>query len=68
MDLLWPYRITCRDSLDRKRRYFTYAVDDDHAQRRFFNDRETKPRKYGDWQPVVTTLVQTQKSRPKERH
>ena len=41
--------------------YNTEAVDDDHAQRRFFYDRETQPGEYGDWQPEVITLVQTQK-------
>ena len=66
--LLLPYKITCYDSLDREQEYITDAVDDDHAQRLFFNDRETQPGKYGDWQPGVITLVQTQKSRPKERH
>lgn len=57
--LLFPYTITCRDSLDREQHYFTYAVDDDHAQTRFFNDRETQPGKFGDWQPEVTTLIAT---------
>ena len=56
--LLLTYAIACRDSLDRKRRYVTDAIDDDHAQRRFFHDRETQPWKYGDWQPGVITLIQ----------
>ena len=56
--LLLTWAITCRDSLDRERYYVTDAVDDDHAQRRFFHDRETQPGKYGDWQPCVTTLIQ----------
>jgi hypothetical protein len=56
--LLLTYAITCRDSLDRERHYYTQAVDDDHAQTRFFNDRETQPGKYGDWQLEVTTLIQ----------
>ena len=56
--LLLTYAITCRDSLDRECHYITQAVDDDHAQTRFFNDRETQPQKFGDWQPFVTTLTQ----------
>ena len=40
------------DSLGRDQHYFTDAVDDDHAQRQFFHDRETQPQKYGDWQPA----------------
>lgn len=59
MDLLWKYSITCRDSLGQKHYYITDAVDDDHAQRLFFHDRETQPGKYGDWQPAVTTLIAT---------
>ena len=59
MDVLWQYKITCRDSLDRMHNYFADAVDDDHAQRLFFHDRETKPQKYGDWQPLLTTLCET---------
>ena len=55
--LLLPYAITCRDSLDREQHYFIDAVDDDHAQRLFFHDRETQPGKFGDWQPEVTTLI-----------
>ena len=57
--LLLTYAITCRDSLDREQHYYTDAVDDDHAQRQFFHDRETQPGKYGDWQPTVTTLIAT---------
>tara|TARA_B100000085_G_scaffold260360_1_gene263818 strand:- start:589 stop:768 length:180 start_codon:yes stop_codon:yes gene_type:complete len=59
MDLLWKYSITCRDSLDRKHYYITHAVDDAHAQTQFFNDRETQPGKYGDWQPGDIDLIQT---------
>ena len=59
MDLLLNWTITCIDSLDREfQHYNTEAVDDDHAQRRFFHDRETQPQKFGDWQPEVTTLIQ----------
>ena len=57
--LLLTYSITCRDSLDREQYYVTDAVDDDHAQRLFFHDREAQPGKYGDWQPDVTTLIAT---------
>lgn len=57
MDLLYKYAIACRDSLDREQHYYTDAVDDDHAQRRFFHDRETQPQKYGDWQPGDITLI-----------
>lgn len=57
MDLLCKYAIACRDSLDREQHYYTDAVDDDHAQRRFFNDRENQPQKYGDWQPGDITLI-----------
>ena len=56
--LLLTYAITCYDSLDREQYYVTDAVDDDHAQRQFFHDREAQPGKYGDWQPEVTTLIQ----------
>ena len=56
--LLLTYSITCYDSLDREQCYVTEAVDDDHAQRLFFHDRETQPGKFGDWQPEVTTLIQ----------
>jgi len=59
MDLLWTYSITCRDSLDREHYYVTDAVDDAHAQTQFFNDRETQPGKYGDWQPGDIDLIQT---------
>ena len=59
MDLLWKYSITCRDSLGQKHYYITHAVDDAHAQTRFFNDRETKPGKYGDWQPGDIDLIET---------
>ena len=57
--LLLPYCITCYDSLEREQYYVTDAVDDDHAQRLFFHDRETQPGKFGDWQPEVTTLIAT---------
>ena len=57
--LLLPYAITCRDSLDREQYYVTDAVDHQHAQRLFFFDRETQPRKYGDWQPGDITLIAT---------
>jgi hypothetical protein len=57
--LLLTYSITCYDSLNREHYYITDAVDDDHAQRLFFNDRETQPGKFGDWQPAVTTLIAT---------
>ena len=57
--LLLTYSITCYDSLDREQYYVTDAVDDDHAQRLFFYDRETQPWKFGDWQPDVTTLIST---------
>lgn len=57
--LLLTYCITCYDSLDSEQYYITDAVDDDHAQRLFFYDRETQPGKFGDWQPDITTLIQT---------
>ena len=57
--LLLTYSITCRDSLGRERYYITEAVDDDHAQTRFFNDRETQPWEFGDWQPGDINLIQT---------
>ena len=47
--LLLPYAITCYDSLNREQHYFTDAVDDDHAFRCFWNDREQQPARYGDW-------------------
>lgn len=58
MDLLLNWTIECIDSDGEFQYYNTEAVDDDHAQRRFFHDRETQPQKFGDWQPFVTTLTQ----------